>query len=293
MLSILIPTYNVSSLSLVTAIHSQAEQTQIPFEILIFDDGSPNPSEENKQINELKFASYTKRTKNIGRSAIRNLLAEKARFETLLFLDADVLPKRLDFIQNYVSRLQEAVDVIAGGIVYAEGKPPKKSMLRYCYGKARESRSVAQRNQQAHIVVSANLCIKKTLFLKINTLEENSYGDDLVLSQQLKNLQINVLHIDNPVIHLGLETSEVFINKSFEALETIVHLEEKGELENNTTTLQQAYLRAKKKGVLPLIRVLVFLINPIIKVNLGSTHPSLFLFDLYRLNHYIKLKKHA
>jgi len=293
MFSILIPTYNVSTLSLVKTIHNQAEKTQIPFEILVFDDASPKPSEENKLINDLPHASYTERTINVGRSAIRNLLAESARFETLLFLDADVLPKRPNFIHNYVSQLQAPVDVIAGGIVYAENKPPKKSMLRYCYGNARETRSVDQRNQQTHIVVSANLYIKKTIFLKINTLKENSYGDDLVLSQQLKSLGIDVLHIDNPVIHLGLETSEVFINKSFEALETIVHLEKKGELDPDTTALQQAYQRNKKRGLLPLIRLTVFLLSPIIKANLHSAHPSLFLFDLYRLNHYIKLKKHA
>ena len=69
----------------------------------------------------------------------------------------------------------------------------------------------------------------------INTQLDNFYGDDLVLSQNIKKAEIAIQHIDNPVMHLGLEDNSVFIQKSLESIETTVLLEDKNIFENILT----------------------------------------------------------
>ena len=94
MLSILIPTYNYSVVNLVNQLQKQAIEAAFVFEIIVVDDFSNNLLiiEQNNKINQLDFCQFIKNEKNIGRTASRNLLANKAKYESLLFLDADVLP---------------------------------------------------------------------------------------------------------------------------------------------------------------------------------------------------------
>ena len=118
MLSILIPTYNYNTFSLVNELQKQAKETGIEFEILVLDDGSQKLETENNKINELDFCSFEILKENIGRSAIRNLLAKKASFDNLLYLDSDTIPVANDFISNYLIHLNEEEKIVYGGIQY-------------------------------------------------------------------------------------------------------------------------------------------------------------------------------
>ena len=104
MLSILIPTYNYDIQTLVDKVHAQLVDCKIKFEILCYDDCSTKTeiTTANKSIAALENTQYKILDGNIGRSAIRNLLAKDARFDLLLFLDADVIPVKKDFISTYL-----------------------------------------------------------------------------------------------------------------------------------------------------------------------------------------------
>ena len=131
MLSILIPSYNYNALSLVSEIHNQAKRTEIPFEIICLDDASTNLFSENEKINHLANCNYEMLKQNIGRSKIRNLLAHKAQYDWLLFLDVDVFPKDEDFIDRYVPFLNDEIKIVNGGILYQSKKPEKSKVLRW------------------------------------------------------------------------------------------------------------------------------------------------------------------
>jgi glycosyltransferase involved in cell wall biosynthesis len=293
MISILIPTYNSKVDQLVTVLHKQAEQLSIAFEILVYDDGSTKRFSVNAAINQLAHVTYKYFDSNMGRSAIRQQLAQDAVAEYLLFLDADVLPVTPDFLNNYAQLISNKVEVICGGIAYKEEAAPQE-MLRHTYGTKREARDAKTRQKDPFIIVTANVCMGKALFLNINTELENRYGEDLLLSQQLKKNGETVQHIDNPVWHLGLESSQEYLLKSEEALSNMVHWEKEGRLEPNFTSLQQGYLKLRKMGLVPLFRLVMRLMIPLfIKSNLTSKKPSILLFDLYRLHYYAELKKHA
>ena len=295
MLSILIPTYNYSVVNLVSMIEKQAIPAGFPFEIIVLDDASnqKNILLENESISQIAHCTYLKNTNNLGRTASRNLLANKARYNWLLFLDADILPKYDDFISRFQLEKQKDTSVIFGGVVYVEKRPNTSEMLRWKYGNLREAKSVENRKKQPYFIISQNLLIKKPLFLKLNTSTTNCYGLDILFSANLKKNNISVTHIDNPVYHLGLESSAAFIKKSVEAVKTTFKLEEDGLIEEDLRPLQKSYLHLKNWKLSGLFTKLFKVFKPTIEKNLHSKNPSIFLFDLFRLYHFTKLKKDA
>ena len=99
-LSILIPTFNDLCVNLVEGLRLQAEETGIAYEILVADDGSTDEDvvRQNNVISQWPNCRYLRHTDNIGRAAIRNLLARTAQHEWLLFIDSDMTLIRPDFL---------------------------------------------------------------------------------------------------------------------------------------------------------------------------------------------------
>lgn len=293
MLSILIPTYNYSILSLVKSVHQQAIKAKIPFEIIVLDDCSTDKdiTIDNERIKKLNFCNLEKNEKNLGRTASRNLLAAMSSFELLLFLDADVLPKYDDFISRFKLNKFQDSKIIFGGVCYKPDKPNKDLILRWKYGHKKETKSVREREKNPYSIVSSSLLIDKEVFFKNNTSKSNTYGLDILFSANLLKHKIKVKHIDNPVFHLGLERSNVFLNKSLQAVKSTYILEQNNQIEKDIRPLQKSYQKLKKWKLVTLVNLVLNQFYKIIESNLLSNYPSMFLFDLYRLNYFIKLKK--
>ena len=293
MLSILIPTYNYDLSDLLTELKTQLGSVETTVEVLICDDCSSRL--DLHEVNLEKALSsgfqYYRNKENLGRTATRDKLAQEAQYDWLLFLDADVLPAQKDFISLYLERINELYDVIFGGIKYSEERPSQEQLLRWTYGRKREVQSISKRNEQPHFIISQNLCITKEMFLKCNTITANGYGLDNLFSANLLKEKAEVLHIDIPVIHLGLETSDQFLKKSLEGIETTVILEERGEIATQLRPIQRVYLKLKRYGLIGFYQVFANGLEGSIKKNLHSRKPNLLLFDIYRLNHLIGLKK--
>ncbi len=292
MLSILIPTYNYSIVELVRNVHKQAIIAKIPFEIIVIDDCSTNQDiiNDNNLIKELYFCILYKNKKNLGRTASRNYLASKATYNKLLFLDADVLPKYDNFISRF--KLSEIQDpkIVFGGVCYYKEKPKPDQLLRWKYGHHRETKSVSDRLSEPYFIISQNLLINKDTFIKNNTLCKNTYGLDILFSGNLLKNDIQVKHIDNPVYHLGLENNETFLNKSLEAVKTTYLLENNNQINKDLRPLQKSYLFLNKWKADGIFCTFFKLLKKPIKSNLLSNNPSMFLFDLYRLQYYTELK---
>lgn len=297
MLSILIPTYNYNVYPLVDELYKQCKKNGIVFEVLVFDDGSQLFHEENNRINTLQNCIYTILDKNIGRSAIRNLLAQKASFENLLFLDADILPVLDCFIENYIKNISLEQDLIVGGICYSEKKPTKEQYLRWYYGHKRETTLAAERKKKPFKnFPSANFCVKKEFFLMIKFNESiKNYGhEDTLFAYDLEKTGGKILHINNPVFHLGLETNNVFLEKSLLTVETAFYLKNRNLINISYIKILSFYNKLDKfKIIIPIIYAIGKLGKPLIKKNLLSQNPSLRLLDFYKLHHLIKLERNA
>lgn len=294
MLSICIPTYNYDVSVLLQTLITQALEVSFPLEILIRDDASTQ-----HKVADLKLpATAIPITKaqnhtNLGRTATRALLAEDAQYAYLLFLDSDVLPKTSDFLKIFEQYIREDCDVIAGGIAYLESAPEPSLRLRWLYGHKREARLPEQRQKHPYLIVSANLCIKKSLFQACNPKAQKGYGLDNIMALQLQQRQANVCHIDNPVYHLGLETNAVFLEKSLLAIDQLVAFEKKFPELHHKTRLQLRYQQLKKWRLTPMLYSGLALLQDRLKNRVLSDTPSLSAFDLLRLHHYIKRQRHG
>lgn len=296
MLSILIPTYDYDISTLVESIHSQVVQTGIVFEILCLDDHSNDKEtiRNNERINTFSNASYTVLPKNIGRSRIRNLLAQKATFDWLLFLDADVIPVNSDFISKYINAISTEKEVIYGGILYQEEKPKQENVLRWVYGKEREALSVQQREEALYLrFLTLSFLIKKDVFQRVKFNEDipNARHEDTLFANDLKHAEVHMTHVHNPVYHLGLDTSKEFIRKSMESVEVLIVFLKNGLIEYNDILITKVFGRLKKVGINHVLSLFYGWFGNYFEKNLLSNNPSMFIFDLYRLTYLCYLDK--
>ena len=296
MLSILIPTYNYNITHLVTELHRQAMNTYVDFEILVMEDGSTLFLEENKAVADLAFCNYTVLTGNIGRSAIRNRLADEARYEHLVFLDCDgeiIMPH---FIEKYVSFCKENTVVVGGTAYDPENRDPRYS-LRLKYGRLREAKSAMEREKEGiYSHFSAfNFLISKKIFNQIRFDESiQGYGhEDTLFGHRIAELKCNVHHIDNPLLHSGLDDNESFIRKTEESTRNLYLLYKTGNypILENQSKLLFTFNRFKRKNFTHALAAAFTTLRPVLMSNLTSSNPSLRFYDLYKLLFLAKISR--
>ncbi|MFG6686199.1 glycosyltransferase family 2 protein [Mariniflexile sp. HNIBRBA6329] len=282
MLSILIPTFNYNIVPLVKEIFEQVSKCNIVFEILVYDDGSNSKLNiKNQSINLLENCFFKVLTHNIGRSAIRNLLGTDAKYNTLLFIDAGTFPKEKDFIKNYISIHNK--EVIIGGMTYGEEPFEKNYKLRWLYTKKREA------NKGLH---SSNFLIKKSLF-QLNLFDETlkKYGcEDVLFFNNLLKKNIEIIKIDNPVIHEADDDSNTFVKKTEYAIENLIQLIDEGKLSISNYKISKLYIQLSPLGLDKFVSLLFKWLKPLLLKNFNSNYPSILLFDFYRLGYYCFIK---
>ncbi|MHA3788701.1 glycosyltransferase family 2 protein [Flavobacterium hauense] len=287
MLSILIPTYNYNVNSLVTKLYNQCIEESIVFEIIVLDDASteyflPEITSEN--------IIYLKNEKNLGRTLTRKKLAEAARYDSLLFLDSDVIPVSPDFIKNYILTITN--DVVLGGVAYIDETPEANKELRHKYGRLREEVTAIERTKNPYgAILSGNLMIKKDIFLKYNYPQShNLYGMDIYFSYQLYKNNVAIVHIDNPVYHLGLEDNDVFFKKSLQAVESRKQFLANADGIENINGLLKHYKKLKKYRLTGLVSLGFKITEPLLRKMILKKDPNLFCLDIYRLGYICTLK---
>ena len=297
MLSILIPIYNQFSLDLVKELAKQAVENGISFEIICIDDCSTEIFEENKLISNIPNCTYTVLEKNIGRSKIRNLLAQKAQYEYLLFLDCDSKVVFPNYIKTYLELLPQA-QIISGGRIYEDTAPKDMNyLLHWKYGTYREPKPTDGQNQ---VFMSNNFIIKKSILEQI-PFQENitQYGhEDSLLQIDLKQKGHDILFINNPIMHIGLDNSIDFIKKVKLSTETLWKLYKAGEINKqapNNIKLLKTYLKLEKYKCSGLFSFSYSLFRKFFEKNLSGKHPSLFILDVYKLCYlsYISRNKYS
>ncbi|PKH66113.1 glycosyl transferase [Flavobacterium sp. ALD4] len=293
MLSILIPIYNYNAYPLVKELHSQCLEAKIDFEIICIDDASQEHHPKNSAIQFLSHCVHSELPKNIGRSSIRNLLAYKSKQEWLLFLDCDTFPESSSFIANYIYQIKTATKKsFFGGLLYTREKPTDEQLLRWVYGKNREAISLSERKKNPYkTTFVSNFVIQKSVFETILFDERiGTYGyEDYTFIAALKHQNIAVEHIENPVFHLNLETSELFLAKTKIALETLLSISEnncKVTTESKITKLHKTLCFLKMDS---LVSTLFPRLQIKLEKNLTSKKPSLIAFDIYKIGYFCSL----
>jgi hypothetical protein len=137
--------------------------------------------------------------------------------------------------------------------------------------------------------MTCNFLIDKSLLEK-NPFNEDltGYGhEDTLFGIQLQKKGYPIRQIDNPLIHLGLEDADVFIEKTEKALVNLRKvdkiLQEKYPRSVEHSSLVHLEKKLRKMHLIPLFAFVFSIFQPLIKMNLSGRYPSLFLFDLYKI----------
>lgn len=287
MLSVLIPVYNYDVTKLVGELHRQLADALVDFEIIVMEDGSTRYLKENETVGGLSNCMYIPLEGNIGRSAIRNKLADTARYGHLLFLDCDGEISNQYFIRKYLAFCQEEC-VVIGGTAYDENEQNPDYSLRLKYGREREARSAKDRESQKYSVFTTfNFLISKSIFNQIRFDESiKGYGyEDTVFGHRLSELGYKMLHIENPLIHKGLDGNTLFLKKTEIGLNNLYRLYETGNYPYllHESKLLHTFIKMKKIRLDGVFALLFGWSKKRMQSNLLGSTPSLRVYDLYKL----------
>lgn len=288
LLSILIPTFNHDCSQLVREL---AEQLTEEMEIIVGDDGSTDTAcqERLAKINMIPHCRLWTAAQNLGRSAIRNRLATMAKGEWLLFIDSDAGVANKQFLEQYLENRTEA-DVVVGGTRSPEKCPSPEVSLRYNYERSYWAKATAEkRNRHPHDSFTAfNFMIRREVMME-TMFDENcsSYGhEDTLLGKALEAKGRTIIHIENPLIHLGLDTNEEFMQKTEQALAA---LHQQTQTLDVNTTLLKMYRKLEKIHLLPILRLWHTVFATWERKKLTGKRPNLTLFNIYKLGYFASL----
>lgn len=297
MLSILIPTYNYKTIDLVKELNKQLIIESIDFEIIVGDDKSTNIEiiDQNNVINQIDKCYYYINEENLGRGGNLNLLVKKSKYSWVLFLDCDVFPNDVNFIKIYLDCIKlNKYKIHFGGLIYDSKKPDNSEMLRWIYGNKRESIALEKRKLKPYeTTLTSNILIKKEV-LEIFPFhsEIKNYGfEDLVFILELKKNKIEINHLENPVFHLNLEKSIVFITKFQSSLANLKYLTDNKIINNQDSRFSNLYSKLEKLKLTSMVAFSFSILKSSYLKNLTSKKPSIFIFDVYRIGYYCTLFK--
>lgn len=287
-LSILIPIYNSDCRELVTELRRQAEAIDsLKYEIIVADDGSPEAAVGDwlSVISQKPNVRCLRREQNMGRAAIRNFLAQQAKFSWLLYLDGDMAIPSNDFVRRWIEADVEQVGY--GGYIVGKGE---QSNLRYIYEKQCEPMHRAEERRKRPFMHfhTCNFLISKDIMLQYPFDERfRHYGyEDVLFGKQLRQAGITIVHPDNPVGFFEYEDNAHFVSKTEEGLRTL-HLF-RNDLRGYSqmlTFIDGIHINAVRWFFILWHRVF----GCLERKKLCGNKPSLRLFKLYKLGYFLTL----
>lgn len=291
-ISVLIPTYSYKCYTLVADLQSQLEQAGCDYEIIVAEDGSKDQVSiiHNHRIIDLPHCRHIIRRENVGRATIRNFLASESKGEWLLYIDSDAEVISDVFIKNYLSALSDGAEVIVGGLVNPSQLPSPEVTLRFAYEKAAEYQRPAEYRQQYPYerFSTFNVLVRRDTILDIPFCEEcKEYGwEDFILGKEFEKAGKTILHIDNPLLHVGIERNDVYLKKVEQSLHTLHALTPS--VQHNTRIVQAAD-KVRSLRLSTVVCVVYRILRPLVRKNLLGEKPDMKLFAFYKLGYYLSL----
>lgn len=218
-ISVCIPTWKDAANALLSMLSDMP--ASLPYEVLIYDDGSADPALTSKIEHCLKVmsvpATLITAKLNRGRSHARNRLTHHARAEWILLLDADMLPDEQDFLQNYCQYIgaDSTPALIAGGFTLKQVTASENQLLHAAQSKKSECLSAAERSENPGLhVFTSNILVHREILDRVY-FDEGYVGwgwEDVDWGLRVAR-QYSVKHIDNTATHLGLDDAAILIRK--------------------------------------------------------------------------------
>lgn len=189
--------------------------------LVIAADGAPDPSVT--AVREALQAypgpsTLVRLLSNEGRSRTRNHLIAQARTPHVLFLDGDMAPADTGFLTRWLEACERGVRVGFGGFRSAEGAGDVFDLHRALSDGDGDAPAALRQARGPFAVYTSNLLVE-TAILREAPFDSSftGYGWEDVDWAMRANAHARVEHLDNPALHLGLDTPEALLRKAAEA----------------------------------------------------------------------------
>ena len=212
-LSVLIPFKGDDPRGLLAAL----DEEQALAEIVVLDDGTADPSMTAQVQATLAAMRLPARlvtlAANEGRAKGRNRLAAHARSEALLFLDADMLPDRGDFLTRWIAASE--APIAFGGFSFDRTPVRRETALNRAMALRSDCLPAARRSESPEkYVYTSNLMVRREVFEAVR-FDEGFAGwgwEDVEWAMRAAR-RYPILHLDNTASHLGLDPARVMAAK--------------------------------------------------------------------------------
>ena len=218
-LSILIPFFRDDARILLASLDAQ-DVTPDAVEILLMDDGSDSAAltaSTQGFVDAMRLpATLHSAPNNRGRSVTRNALQDAARADWVLFLDADMRVDHPDFLSRYLDAIAaDEADILFGGFDVEDVAADSDTDLHRVLSGSSDCLTAAERELAgAQFVASSNLCVRKAV-LEAEPFDDSFSGwgwEDSEWAARVSK-QYRLRHLDNPAVHLGLESTDTLLSR--------------------------------------------------------------------------------
>ncbi len=182
-LSFVIPVYRASK-NIVSLLESlRRQQADVPFEVLIVDDASPDDTAKQVQeyIDRERVSSMRlfRLPNNEGPAVARNFAISKAKGDSFLLIDSDCFLFDDRHIQRMWEAHREEPEAVVGGAVDGRGKGYIAFCDHFCNWATNIPKKIAAVARVKHLV-TAHLLIPRTVWEKAGPFEPVRTGEDTI-----------------------------------------------------------------------------------------------------------------
>ncbi len=220
LLSVLTPFLRDDPSGLLAAIQAQAARLSVGIEIVALDDGTDDPvlaAQVTAAVQALAMpAAFVRLSKNEGRAAARNRLAQFARGRHLLYLDADTVPDRADFLAAYVEMIQadDPALVIGGFSLIQASREPRYELHRAIATQLDCMPAPVRQVMPWRFVYGSNILVRRDV-MQVTPFNPDyrAWGwEDQEWGMRVAD-RWPILHVDNTVSHMGLDVVPTLLDK--------------------------------------------------------------------------------
>ncbi|MBA3048299.1 glycosyltransferase [Brevundimonas sp.] len=218
--SVLIPFLRDDPSDLLELLDEEAASVGGAVEIVLLDDGTRDPDLTARLTARIRSMALPLRLitlpANEGRAIGRNRLASAARGGSLLFLDSDMRPDHRRFLRDWADlAAREDPAVAFGGFSLLQAP----TVARFAVHRALAAKSecvpyMERAKQPEKYVYTSNLLVRRDVF-ESEAFDPGFTGwgwEDVEWAMRVSR-RFEVVHIDNPATHMGLDTVAALAGK--------------------------------------------------------------------------------